>query len=457
MNITTIYGKAGCGKSTTLAKLINKEEKKDDVKYDGEDGEDGEDESSSFIVLAPTNSAVENIYKICSSTNKYIDRNKFKTIYSYFRIDYENNIVLGAIEMVDTIYIDEFSLIDKYLFKKCVLNMKKDGCKNLILCGDVMQLNAIYNEKQYISFNKINKWNNIYKKISEKMNKNGSIPTNLYPKVIEHLHLNVFGMKMIQSGTLIHLNVNMRSNEEVKNVLTQIYSSNRDPYMYKFTHFVDLPELICERDRVGEVGDHVGDGGISCYTFIASKYKILQQVYDYIYNKKWKNKMDVLHIEQNISFSSGYKDLYLYPGMSVIVCDTDDSKNKSYINGEELIFTGNVENNCLKCLNKRNEIVYVHKIKEVEKTHSGDFYPISPSFLLTIHKSQGRTIENVIVCIDELFDVSMMYTAITRAKENLIFYTKEKDKEKQIDLLMENAYIPEFKQLNLICSWLNKV
>lgn len=460
MEITTIYGKAGCGKSTTLAKLI--------LKNDGGVVNDGEDDDPSFVVLAPTNSAVENIYNIClsqarsssSSSSSPVNRDNFKTIYSYFRIDYINNIVLGPVSMVDTIYIDEFSLMDKFIFKKCVSSMRAHGCKKLVLCGDVMQLNGIYKEKQFISFNKLFKWQSIYNAIYNKLNDKSNLPINLYPKVVEHLHLNVFGMKLIQGGKLIHLTVNRRSNVEIKNLLTQIYSTNAADaanssmchHSYPFAHFVDLPNLIIK----------------DSFVFISSRYKILQQIYDYIYEQKWRKATNgityaITHIEQHISFSSGFKDLYLYPGMGIIVCDTDDGTHtsthsrKTYINGEELTFTGNIENNCLKCLNRNHEYVYVHKIKEVDKPNSEEFYPICPAFLMTIHKSQGRTLDNVIVCIDELFDVSMMYTAITRAKNKLLFYSQEKDEKKRVELLIKNSYIPEFKQLNLICSYVNRV
>ena len=93
--------------------------------------------------------------------------------------------------------------------------------------------------------------------------------------------------------------------------------------------------------------------------------------------------------------------------------------------------------------------------KEIDKLNSGEYYPISPSFLLTIHKSQGRSIDNIIVCIDDLFDVSMMYTAITRAKNNLLFYSKETDDNKRITTLIKNAYINDFKQLNILCDYLS--
>lgn len=415
--IITIYGKAGCGKTTTLSKIITAD-------------------TDEFVVLAPTNSAVDTIFKMCSKEVNKLNRSLFKTIYSFFRIDYHNDIVLGAIEMPNTIYIDEFSLIDKFLFKKCMNDMISKGCKKIVLCGDVMQLNAIYKTKQYISFGKINKWNLVYQKIISNMNSDKYTP-NIYPKVLEHIHLNIFGLKIIQNGKLINLNVNKRSNDVVKNILSNIYAKNYD-FNYSFLNFFDVPNYILNLN----------------YVFIASKYSILQKIYDYIYDIFWrKSKLheDIITLEQHISFSSGFKNLYLYPGMKIIVCDTDE--HKKYINGEELIFTGNFEYGKMKCLKmEEKEYIYVNKIKEVDKTKSEEYYPICPSFLMTIHKSQGKTIDNVIVCIDDMFDMSMMYTAITRAKNNLVFFSKVNDDKERRNILIKNAYIEEFKQLNLICN-----
>ena len=88
-------------------------------------------------------------------------------------------------------------------------------------------------------------------------------------------------------------------------------------------------------------------------------------------------------------------------------------------------------------------------------SHSEEFYPICPNFLISIHKSQGRTIENVIFCIDELFDMSMLYTGITRAKNKLMFFSEEKNEIKRVELLIKNAYVDDFKQLDLICNNMN--
>ena len=67
---------------------------------------------------------------------------------------------------------------------------------------------------------------------------------------------------------------------------------------------------------------------------------------------------------------------------------------------------------------------------EVRLTDKDHFDNIVPAYCLTVHKSQGSQYRNVyIVCLkrDEarLFDRSMLYTAITRAKHGCYIYTDE--------------------------------
>ena len=108
----------------------------------------------------------------------------------------------------------------------------------------------------------------------------------------------------------------------------------------------------------------------------------------------------------------------------------------------------------LKCIDilTNQEII----VKKTSDEFGNLYYPVSPLYLLTVHKSQGRTIKNVIVCIDEIFDMCMLYTAITRAKENLKFYTICNMKER-VAKLMESASINEFKQLNTIAVRMKEV
>ena len=407
ISITVIYGKAGSGKTTKLVELISK--------------------SKDYVVLAPTNAAVENIYNlVCKYKNKVIRRDKFKTIYSFFRIDYENDQILGAVYYPSNIFIDEFGLMNKHLFKRCISFAESGGTQQLIICGDALQLNPIYNQKQFISLNKLKRLNHIY-------DPNDTV--YLSPLVIEHLHLSIFGTKRIlKSGNqLIQLTSNKRANSITKELLKNIYSENKD-YNYEFVEFVSL-------------ASYIHDNG---YVFIASKYKILQSVYDMLYDTYLKSLNPVIIDQHQIGISLGYNRLYLLPGMNIIACTT--VKNE-YINGQELIFTGNIEAQGLKCINPlTKEIIYIHKTPD---NFGNMYYPITPANLLTVHKSQGRTINKVIVCIDEMFDVSMLYTAITRAKEHLVFYSIQSS-DKRVDQLIKSAAIPEFKQLNTMINRLSR-
>lgn len=413
VEILTIYGKAGSGKTTKLLELIGK--------------------TKNYVVLAPTNAAVENIWNMAvSQLPKTPNRDNFKTMYSFFRIDYENDNVLGAVYCPKNIFIDEFGLMNKYLFKRCILNAEMNGCEKIIICGDVMQLNPIYPTKQLISLSKLNRLNQNYDKIMKQINHNNE--TNLlFPSVVEHIQLNLFGTKRIRNSKLMMLDSNKRANNEVKEILNNIYSGNKS-FHYQFVEFYDLPKLINDEK----------------YIFIAAKYKILQQVYDLIYENYLKQYEPII-INQSTSFKTSYKRLYLIPGMNIIACDT--VKNE-YINGQELIFSGNIESQGLKCINPlNNETIYIHECKD---RFNNNYFPITPSYLLSVHKSQGRSIEKVIVCIDDMFEISMLYTAITRSKSVLRFYSKEQVSNR-IDKLIENAFIPEFKQLNTMARFMYSV
>ena len=82
------------------------------------------------------------------------------------------------------------------------------------------------------------------------------------------------------------------------------------------------------------------------------------------------------------------------------------------------------------------------------------YYPVIASNIMTFHRSQGKTIENVIISIDSMFDVGMLYTGITRASKNVVFYTKYHNMlinhVDRCDLLFTVARVPEFIQLKLM-------
>lgn len=411
LSIEIIHGKAGTGKSTKLSDLIHKC-CEDDVE---------------FIVMTATHASLMNIYHKCNDGNREVYRSKFKTIYSFFRIDFHNNSMLGARYIPEYMFIDEFSLIRKDLFKKIIMDIQRkihDDAK-LVLCGDAMQLNAIYIDKQYISFNKLVRYN-------ELLNNNFDID------VIKHVHQSIFGTKLIKSAHKTMLTTNHRMNSDTTTMLNAIYSRDTK-YKYRFVDIIHLINLLVSPDD---------------YVVLSSRYSILQGIYDKL-SERWSDK---IVIEQNVSYRYGMKRLYLYPGIDLMITATSDNRiingEPDYHNGQIVSFTGNIENEQLKCIDKNDgsKVIWVNKEVDHDGSHGEYYFPVIPAKLMTIHKSQGQTLDNVIICIDDLFEITMLYTAITRAKNNVLFYTIESN---GVNKLFDSAHIDKFKRLNALINQMN--
>lgn len=419
LHVTMIYGKAGTGKSTRLSEIISEFEKN----------------KNEYIVLTATHSSLENIYNIVSSKVK-VDRNKFKTIYSFFRIDWKENVVRGVEGIPANVIIDEFSLINKHLFKKMLICMwnKILYDTNLYISGDPLQLNAIYEGKEKISFGKIQRMNDLMNAYLKKRMKINEYKYIKMP-VIEHMHLSVFGMKIVRNGKKEFLSKNMRSEDNVMKLLSAIYVQKDMKYNYVFVDRDDVVnKLIVEN-----------------WYFLTARYTIMQSIYDKLSERYCQDGLITIH--QDVNFRYGLKRLYLYPGMKIIVCDTSTHRNYKgqpiYYNGEALTFTGNIVNNTLKCIKHIDDDmitkeIYISKILDDK---GEEYFPIIPENLMTIHKSQGLSLDNVIICIDELFDVSMLYTAITRSRKNVLFYTECSN---GVEQLFKNAFIDEFREMELL-------
>lgn len=426
VKITLIYGRAGTGKSTTLAQMIKK------CVVGGQ----------SFIVLTATHSSLNNIYTIVegyvtgdpSVLPEFDLRSHFRTIYSYFRIDYERGLVAGCVNVPRYIFIDEFSLINKTLFKKMLFSIesKAVGNVNLVLTGDMLQLNAIYKDKQYVSFHKLHRLCHLSKKI----------PMLMVP-VIEHVHLSIFGLKnMMKRAVKKQLTVNYRNSTYVGSVLNAIYSKD-EKFAYPFV------------DDVNECVALIDQG----YVFISSMYKYIQGVYDAL-NKVWREcRNDVRTFDQPITFRAGLKRLHLYPGIEVMVTATSKFKGVDgtplYYNGEYVRWFGEMSvDGTIVCINSQGQRVEIAQEVDDSVPCMPTYYPLIPRALITVHKSQGQTIDNVIVCIDDVFDMCMLYTAITRAKNDVRFYTTKGAKDRQARLFAA-AYTAEFRQLTALLAEMN--
>ena len=297
------------------------------------------------------------------------------TIYSYFRINYENDDVVGAVKKFSRIYIDEFGLVKKELFRKIINWLERNNRDvELTIAGDIVQLSPIYLEERSIPFKKLKKHYDLQ-----------------YAHVIEHDYNSIFSLSVIRKSKKMLLSKNFRSNEDVLGLIWNIfYDVSID--RIKYISIMKAVSLILETNA----------------TFISSRYFHHKPIYD-LMKKQLSLKYKTITVD----------DLIFYEGAQFLV-----SENTSdYTNGEIVTFSHVV-----------GKTVYFTD----GKRWSGD-YKLLPLQLLTAHKSQGLSIESVIVCIDDMFDPCMFYTMCTRAMKKLYFF-----KYDDVDLL---PYINKFHQM----------
>ena len=370
-------GDAGTGKSYELAKRIYEVFGK----------------NKTFVVLAFTHSAVNTIYNTFYKLYHVDIRSKFMTIHKYFRINVNTNkIQHNKFDPLEYMFIDEYSLISVNLMKN-IFGAIKASVNNLVLCGDYKQLHSvdvgeIVNYEDLLNYAKI--LDNKYGFDKDVIN------------AIQHFDNSILSLKEIRDNLQekVILTHQKRSNDEITELVNKYVFNDESIDEDIFISRSSFPGLI-------------NNNG---YIFIASKYSILQKIHDCITNYETKN---MYTITQPI----GLKHMKLYEGQHITITTNVNDLN----NGDEYIFEEyNIKNEyiLLKDVNS-NEYKYLYKIDYVddENIEPVRYFPIIPAYLSTFHKSQGKTYENVIICVDDLFDFTMLYTGITRAKNDVLFYT----------------------------------
>jgi superfamily I DNA/RNA helicase len=121
------------------------------------------------------------------------------------------------------------------------------------------------------------------------------------------------------------------------------------------------------------------------------------------------------YIKQNTAGKNGFKNLYLKKNSTVYTIEN----SSDYYNGELMMFIDYSYHTNFATCRKQNDV------EIIIKPNVFGYLPIAPSNVYTIHKSQGLEFENVIVSTDNLFLFPMLYTATTRAKNDIKFYGKD--------------------------------
>jgi hypothetical protein len=340
--------------------------------------------SKNIICLAFTHSAVNNLKERINEED--ID---CKTLHSYFHIELNaTHFCYGMVDVRDYIIIDEFSLIPVELLE----NIFKCCENSTIICGgDLLQLSPINEKRLNVD---IRSFKQLFKnKSSELIGEEIEIGALMY--MFEHLANTIWTTKYYRNADKMVLRKNYRSDTDVIKLLWKCID-NIDS--------IDVKRNMLDLD-------------VKNYTVLSSRYDLLERSYQFPqkYEFKLPTKMGVC------GFSKG--DTVLLT----------ENINSNFTNGDSVVIDG------IKGVNLiiRNELDETIELDQNIDEFDRRFYDILPINYLTIHKAQGRGFDNVIIILNDLFEITMLYTAITRARHNVIFvrYDDTKNIQKPLTIV----------------------
>lgn len=325
-----------------------------------------------FICLGYTHSAVGNMKE------KYMDKKgpagrkheyKFRTIHSFFQIPVDKIVYNYAISLPKYMFIDEFSLIPLD-----IITMIFELCKNinLVLVGDLLQLNPISRK------------NPVDITLFQEIDIDSDFQSSLL--VADHLVNSIYIFDEYKNSNKVVLTENYRNNSSVMNILEEALSGNYTT--------ISNPEKYIRKG----------------YTVLSSKYAHLKKVYGMCYSGR----------ELTVPTRMGFIGI----DYSIPVILTENI-SKDFFNGD-IIYVESIQKSEDYEMTIRHSISGKKMLLDKEtccKDQDHMEFPILPINYITIHKAQGRSIDNCLIVLDDMFEITMLYTAITRARFDVKFMT----------------------------------
>lgn len=324
-----------------------------------------------ILCIAYTHSAVENLRSKSENKFKGTESKKnqwvFMTIHKYLKLPINKIIYrkLKEYERFDYIVIDEVSLIPlniiDILFN--LTNYFKET--KFIFIGDLLQLPCINKDKKLL---------NIKQKYLKKYPGFKDVICSLDNclKLVLYLNDTIYFNEYFMNSDKMILTYNYRNNEHVQSIINELinvfYNEELKNNIKKY--IININEL--------------GQSPYKDYVKLASRYKYLKTLYS------------VSNIMKDGEKCVNCKIGEIFIKNGDILVANENIEDMDLVNGEEYIIE-NVDDELL-----------MFNIKK--------FLPYN---YLTIHKSQGKTLDKIVVCIDDLFEISMFYTALTRAKTDI--------------------------------------
>lgn len=336
---------------------------------------------SSFTAIAFTHSAVNNMKSMYLKMGKVLNENiVFSTIHKFLRIAIEPDGTSRIIRHFNfispkTVIIDEFSLIPldiiEYLFE-----LGKNENVHYYFIGDFIQLPPISKIKFPINLSLVNcKFSSKIMTLSEAL------------LISNHLSNTVFTHQSFDESEHIILTHNYRSNDNVMNILNKA--------------------LNCEFDIIND--EELKNLVLNDYVVISSTYQNLKKCYEKCYGNEL--------IDMKFKKSDDCKVVNTKIGKTIIKLNQTvlliENINNDFVNGDEVVITGIVD----------NKTIFIKSVNNPSASSLISSDKILPINFISCHKSQGRSIDKIIVILNDLFEITMLYTAITRAKTDVKFYS----------------------------------
>ncbi len=380
-NVVIITGGPGTGKTTiinTIAKIFLA------LGYN-------------ISLCAPTGRAAKRIEETTGIEAKTIHRMLGYVPSSYDDIGYFEYNDSNPIE-TDLVIVDETSMVDIVLFEKLLKGIKEST--KLIIVGDVDQLPSVGAGNVLLDL--INSSIIKYTKLNEifRQSQNSNIIINAHKinnglePVLNEKNSDFFFLKSDNSVI-------------TRNIVVDLIS-NRLPKAYGYDFYRDIQ--ILTQSRKGVCG-------------VIELNKLLQN----ILNKKTSDSQELLI--GNKIFRVNDK-----------VMQTKNNYNLSFVdcNEEEGFGVYNGDMGIIYKIDENDKKIYVQTEDGRKIEYSvDDLDNLELAYAITIHKSQGSEFKSVIIPLFDGFHLlqtrNLLYTAITRAKENLILVGDKQVMDKMID------------------------
>jgi len=365
--VSVIYGKAGTGKSSLLAGLLNTVEYVNN-KFSSQ--------QIQVFFLTPTAKAKMKLYSdILKNFDKYKENIRTINSFNYSGFDEKSN----EFKNTNLFVIDETSMVDVFLMNEMLEILSKIPNVSILFLGDIRQLPSI-GPGDFL--------NNIIQSgcfsATELITvvRNGGIITEVLDKITDGQMLN--------------------HKDYISTLDFQWIIPTSKNYLEYITKSIKSPDdmIISATNRaINDLTDEIrkikNPNEKSCISFK--------------YVDKDFNKI-TLKVGDPVIFNQNFNQEGLFNGMSGKILEIVNSYNvtkqsnitKIQVQFEDLFFTFDSDSEYVKYL--------------------------KPAFMITVHKSQGQEYPNIIVVLSDsqLLNRNTLYTAISRAKKSVTLIVTEK-------------------------------